>query len=89
MGQFGMQLPGGRARRTASPNIYSALMFVAVVGLLVACFFVYRAAASVGPKGNAYAFQNEKSIELPDQLGQPTPAPRASTPAPPAGRGKK
>jgi hypothetical protein len=55
MSQFGMQMPGGRARRAASMNIYTGLLFAAVVSLAVACGFMWMAASKVGPKkGNPF-----------------------------------
>ena len=58
MSQFGMQMPGGRARRAASMNIYTGLLFAGVVALAVACGFMWMAASKVSPdKGNPFALQ--------------------------------
>jgi len=65
MSQFGMQMPGGRARKSASVNVYTGLLFCAVVALAVGCGFMYIAAAKVSPNpGNPFELQNAKSIKL-------------------------
>lgn len=58
MSQFGMQMPGGRARRGGSPDVYTAMAFAAVVFLAAACVFVYLAASRVGKDGNAFGLQD-------------------------------
>lgn len=58
MSQFGMQMPGGRARRGGSPDVYSAMAFAAVIFLAAACVFVYLAASKVGKDGNAFGMQD-------------------------------
>ena len=64
MSQFGMQMPGGRMKRTASMNIYTGLLFVAVVSLAVACGVIYVAAAKVGANGDPFALQQPNQIKL-------------------------
>jgi hypothetical protein len=64
MSQFGMQMPGGRARRVASMNIYTSLLFAAVVALAVACGFMYVAAGKVSPKGNPFELQQKGRLAL-------------------------
>ncbi|MFN0132770.1 MAG: hypothetical protein ACKVW3_09635 [Phycisphaerales bacterium] len=64
MSQFGMQMPGGRMRRAASMNVYTGLLFCAVVALATACGFMWRAATKVGVGGNAFALQNPTSIQI-------------------------
>lgn len=64
MSQFGMQMPGGRVRRGASMNIYTGLLFVAVVALAVACGFLYTAAGKVSPDGGPFTLQKPGSIRL-------------------------
>lgn len=50
MSQMGMQMPGGPgARRRGGPNVYSGLMFLAVVCLTAAVALVYIQAQKVGP----------------------------------------
>lgn len=70
MSQFGMQMPGGRARRTASMNVYTGLLFLAVVGLAVACGFMYVAASKVGVDGNPFGLQEAGRIQLPSASGR-------------------
>lgn len=53
MSQFGMQMPGGRARRGSSPDVYTGLLFLSVAALVAACLVVYFAGARIGPEGNA------------------------------------
>lgn len=66
MADFGMQMPGGQNRKAASANVYTGLMFAAVVALAIAVGLVWQAASAVGPRGNAFGLQDESSIELPD-----------------------
>lgn len=55
MSQFGMQMPAGQTQRGASMNVYTGLLFVAVVALLAASVFVYMQGSMIGPDGNALA----------------------------------
>jgi len=54
MSQFGMQMPGGRQRQGASPDVFTALLFISVVALGFACFLMWRAASAVGPDGDPF-----------------------------------
>jgi hypothetical protein len=47
MSQFGMQMPGGRGGRGAAPDVYTALMFVAVVALGIAVGLLWQAGTEV------------------------------------------
>jgi hypothetical protein len=60
MSQFGMQMPGGRTRRTASMDVYTGLLFCAVLALGVACGFIYKAAATVAPGGSPFQLHPDK-----------------------------
>lgn len=64
MSQFGMQLPGGRARRAATPDVYAALAFVAVAFLLVACFMMWQAGSRVGKDGSPFGLQESGKVQL-------------------------
>lgn len=64
MSQFGMQMPGGRMRRGATPDIYTGLMALAVVALIVACAMVYMQGAKVGADGSAIGLQDPARISL-------------------------
>lgn len=50
MSQMGMQMPGAQRGRKASLNIYTGMSFVAMLALLVATIFVFRAASTVAPE---------------------------------------
>lgn len=66
MSQFGMQMPGGQARRGATMNIYTGLLFVATVALGAACVFVFLQSGHVSPNpSNPFAIQQPNSIKLP------------------------
>jgi hypothetical protein len=64
MSQYGMQMPGGRMKRTASMNVYTGLLFLAVVSLAVASGFMWQAATSVGVNGNPFELQQTGRIQL-------------------------
>ena len=66
MSQFGMQMPGGRQKRTASMNIYTGLLFAALVALGVAAGFMWKAAEKVGSGGSAFELQEPSSIKIAD-----------------------
>jgi hypothetical protein len=62
--QFGMQMPGGRMKRTATMNVYTGLLFLAVVALAVASGFMWQAASSVGVNGSPFELQRANQIQL-------------------------
>lgn len=64
MSQFGMQMPGGRLKRTASMNVYTGLLFLAVVALATACGFMWTAATKVGKDGSPFGLQEAGRITL-------------------------
>ncbi len=66
MSQFGMQVPGGRIKRGASADVYTALAMVAVIFLLAAVVVMFKAASKVG-KGSPIGLQESGKIELPAQ----------------------
>lgn len=49
MSQMGMQMPGAGARRRPAFNVYTGLMFMAVVCLVAAVALVFMQAQKVGP----------------------------------------
>jgi hypothetical protein len=57
MGQMGMNLPGGVRRRSASMDIYTGLLFMAVVALAAACVVVFMQGSLIGKGGNAFGLQ--------------------------------
>lgn len=64
MSQFGMQMPGGRMKRSASMTVYTGLLFLAVVALAVASGFMYLAAGKVGANGDPFGLQEPGKIQL-------------------------
>ena len=52
MAQFGMQMPGGRGARSAGPDVYTAMMFIGMVGMLAAVVLLWLAASKVSPSGS-------------------------------------
>lgn len=64
MADYGMQLPGGRARRGASPDVYTGLAFAAVVFLIAACVMMWRAGTTVGVGGSPFQLQEVGKIDL-------------------------
>ncbi|MBL8762144.1 MAG: hypothetical protein JNL50_12670 [Phycisphaerae bacterium] len=64
MSQFGMQLPGGRAKRAASPDMFTALAFIAVAFLTAACAVMWQAASHVGKDGSPFQPQEAGNIVI-------------------------
>lgn len=64
MSQFGMQMPGGRARNRTSLDVFSVLSLLAVAFMVTACVFLFLAASKVGKGGNAFQLQEDGKIEL-------------------------
>jgi len=65
MSQFGMQMPGGRAKSGPTPDVFTALMFVASLAMLVGCVVLYLANAQVAPSSNPLSVQDPARIQLP------------------------
>lgn len=69
MSQIGMNLPGSQRKRGASMNIYTGLLFLAVVSLGAATAMVWMAGISLAPEEGpigAFKVQDESSIQLPN-----------------------
>ena len=64
MSQFGMQMQGARGSRSASPDIYTVLAFVALVAIIGACVVMYGAAQKVGKDGSPIGLQESGQITL-------------------------
>lgn len=64
MSQFGMQMPGGRARRGSSPDLFAGLAAIAVVFMAVACFAMFKAATRVSPDGSPFSLQKPGEIKF-------------------------
>ena len=57
MSQMGMNLPGAARRRAATMDIYTGLLFVAVVALIAACAVVFINGSHIGKGGSAFGLQ--------------------------------
>ncbi|MBY0307688.1 MAG: hypothetical protein K2Q09_03010 [Phycisphaerales bacterium] len=57
MSQMGMNLPGAARRRGATMDIYTGLLFVAVVALIAACAVVFVNGSRIGKGGSAFGLQ--------------------------------
>ena len=69
MSQLGMQMPGARRTRKATPNIYTALAFISVACLAAAVVFTAMAAMKVAPESGimgALKVQEAGNIKLVD-----------------------
>jgi len=58
---MGMNLPGASRRRSATMDIYTGLLFVAVVALIAACAVVFVNGSIIGKGGNAFGLQEPMS----------------------------
>ncbi len=58
MSQMGMNLPGATRRRGATMDIYTGLLFVAVVALIAACAVVFINGSRIGKDGSAFGLQD-------------------------------
>lgn len=61
MSQMGMNLPGATRRRGATMDIYTGLLFVAVVALIAACAVVFINGSRIGKDGSAFGLQEPVS----------------------------
>lgn len=59
-----MQMPGGRARRAALPDVYTALLGLATVALLAACAFVFVQGSKIGANGSAIGIHEPGQVSL-------------------------
>jgi len=66
MSQFGMQMPGGRAKSGPTPDVFTALMFVASIAMLVGCGVLFWANMKLAPDGNPIKVQDPQNIRLPE-----------------------
>jgi hypothetical protein len=71
MSQYGMHMPGGAMQRRPSMDVYTGLLFVAMLALLAASVFVWLQGAKVAPQGQPLNLQAANSVTLP-----PAPAGR-------------
>jgi predicted ribosomally synthesized peptide with SipW-like signal peptide len=64
--QLAMKMPGGRRARSGGPDVYTGLLFLAVLVLGAATTLMYFAAVEVSPESNPLALQQEGQIKLPN-----------------------
>lgn len=57
MTQFGMNMPGGQLQRSATMNVYTGLLFLAVLALIAACVFVALQSRKIAPNGQPFSVQ--------------------------------
>lgn len=77
MSQIGMQMPGAGSRR-AGPNVYTGLLFAALVALFAACVYLgLYAMPAVGKDGDGFTLQEPGKITIKDAPAAAAPAPRA------------
>lgn len=70
MSDFGMRMPGGRAKRAAGIDVYTGLMVLASAALLMACVVMYMQGSKIGKDGSAFGIQDPKKIEIKDSSGK-------------------
>jgi hypothetical protein len=63
MSQIGMQMPGSRSSRKPTPDVYTGLMFLAVVALGAACVVVWLQGAKLSP-AHPLSVQEEGRVQL-------------------------
>lgn len=66
MSQFGMQMPGGRQHRGATPDVYTAMMFLSTAAMIAAVAMLWLAGAKLSPDGNPLSVQEKGNIRLTD-----------------------
>ena len=64
--QLAMKMPGGRRARSGGPDVYTGLLFLAVLVRGAATTLMYFAAVEVSPESNPLALQQEGQIKLPN-----------------------
>jgi len=63
--QIGMQMPGGRSGGGSGIDIFTGLMFIAVLALLAATVVAYVQGGKIAPEGDAFAMhEKDKPVRL-------------------------
>jgi hypothetical protein len=60
MSKFGMQTTAQRGKKSATPDVYTAMAVMACLFLAAACFVMFQAAGKVGPAGNPFGIQGDR-----------------------------
>ncbi len=66
MSQFGMQMPAGQFQRGPTMNVYTGLIFLAVIALLGACAFMFAQGGQLSPDGSPFSLQKGE-IKFPNE----------------------
>ncbi len=67
MSQFGMQMPGGRARQGSGVDVYTGLLLLAFAVLLLATVVMWMQGSKIAPDGKPYAVhETGKKLEIKD-----------------------
>ena len=61
-----MKMPPGRRSRGGGPDVYTGLLFLAVLVLATATTLMYFAAVDVSPESNPLALQQPGQVKLPN-----------------------
>ncbi len=64
--QLAMKMPGGRRSRSGGPDVYTGLLFLAVLVLATATTLMYFAAVEVSPESNPLSLQQSGQVKLPN-----------------------
>lgn len=64
MAKYGMNMPGGGARASAGPDVYTGLLFVSILVLGTACAVLWLNGAKLAPDGMPLAVQGDQ-VKLP------------------------
>jgi len=66
--QFGMQMPGGRAHRGPTMNVYTGLLLLAVIALAMGVAVAFTQGAKIGKDGSALAvYGPDEQIQVQSQ----------------------
>jgi hypothetical protein len=60
MSQYGMHMPAGQSQRGPTMNVYTGLLFAAVMALLAASVYVYVQGKEIGPRHDPLSIHKAK-----------------------------
>lgn len=64
MAKYGMSMPGGSGRAAAGPDVYTGLLFAAVLVLGAACGLLWVNGSKLAPNGMPLEVQGDR-VQLP------------------------